>query len=359
MGKLNVLVVENSTLDRNLIRNIVNNTSIAKVEYTASNGIIALERMRYSKFDVMFLDIVVLEMEGVEILKIVRKRYPQIKVIIITGTSNATAKLTIEALNNGAIEFIRKPSIKINNSKKVTNNLKMILNQIFIDKNTKNTLTDLDEKKKCKNTYLEKQVMKYKVKNFKNPDIILIASSTGGPTALEKVLDKLNNNINKPILVVQHMPSEFTKSLAKSLDRVCNLSVSEAKNEEIIKLGEVLIAKGGLHTLVESRNNEKIIKTKDTSYVNGVRPSADVLFKSIAREYSGKKVLVIILTGMGCDGVEGVKELKKSCDCYCITQSEDSCVVYGMPKCVDNKGLSDECLDILYIGNRINILTQV
>ncbi|MCY6369917.1 chemotaxis-specific protein-glutamate methyltransferase CheB [Clostridium ganghwense] len=359
MNKLNVLVVDDSILHRDLMRNIVNDTGIAKVEYTASNGMIALERMKYSKFDVILLDIVMPELDGVETLKIIRKRYPHIKVIMISEENNDTTKLTIEALSNGAIEFIKKPTIQNNNNiEKTTNNLKILLNQIFIEKNTKNTLSALYEKDKYKNTSVE-QVTKYKLKNFNNPDIILIVASTGGPMALEKVLKKLDSNINKPILIVQHMPSNFTKSLAKALNKVCSLGVSEVRKEETIKPGKVLIAQGGLHMIVESRSEEKVVKTEKSSYINGVRPSADVLFKSIAREYSRKKVLAIILTGMGFDGREGIKALKEQCDCWCITQSEDSCVVYGMPKCVDEKGLSDESLDIIHIGNRINKLTQV
>lgn len=358
MDKLNVLVVDDSILHRELIKNIVNETEIAKVEYTASNGMTALERIKYSKFDVILLDTIMPELDGLETLKIIRTRYPQIKVIIISEKSNEAAKLTIEALNNGAVDFIRKPTIQGDNVNTVTNNLKMLLNQIFTEKNTKSAMFALDKKDKYKNTFLQQEVQ-YKPKNFNNPDVILIAASTGGPIALEKVLKKLNPNINKPILIVQHMPSNFTKSLAKALDKVCGLVVNEARNGEIIKPGKVLIAEGGLHMVVKDRNGEKMIKTEESPYVKGVRPSADVLFKSIAREYNRKKVLTIILTGMGCDGTEGVEALKEHCDCYCITESEDSCVVYGMPKCVDEKGFSDESLNIIHIGNRINKLTQV
>lgn len=350
-----MLVVDDSILHRELIKNIVNETGIAKVEYTASNGITALERIKYSKFDVILLDTIMPELDGLETLKIIRKKYPQIKVIMITEKRSEDTKLTIEALNNGAVDFIKKPTIQEDNINTVTNNLKMLLNEIFIEKNT---ISALDKKDKYKNTSLQQEV-KYEPKKFNNPDVILIAASTGGPIALEEVLKKLNSNINKPILIIQHMPSNFTKSLAKALDKVCSLEVNEARSGETIKPGTVLIAEGGLHMVVKDRDGEKIIKTEESPYVKGVRPSADVLFKSIAREYIGKKVLAIILTGMGCDGTEGVEALKECCDCYCITQSEDSCVVYGMPRCVDEKGLSDESLNIIHIGNKINKLMQV
>ncbi len=352
-----MLVVDDSILHRELIKNIVNETGIAKVEYTASNGITALERIKYSKFDVILLDTIMPELDGLETLKIIRKKYPQIKVIMISEKSSEDTKLTIEALNNGAVDFIKRPTTTIrgDNVNTVINNLKMLLNEIFIEKNT---ISELDKKDKYKNISLQQEV-KYEPKKFNNPDVILIAASTGGPIALEEVLKKLNSNINKPILIVQHMPSNFTKSLAKALDKVCSLVVSEARSGEIIKRGTVLIAEGGLHMVVKDRDGQKIIKTEESPYVKGVRPSADVLFKSIAREYIGKKVLVIILTGMGSDGTEGVEVLKEYCECYCITQSEDSCVVYGMPRCVDEKGLSDESLNIIHIGNRINKLMQV
>ena len=150
------------------------------------------------------------------------------------------------------------------------------------------------------------------------------------------------------------MPSEFTKSLAQSLNNICKLEVVEAHKGDILKKGKVFIAPGGLNMSVRSRNGNIVVSTELPSDFKGVKPSADFLFKSIAEVYSGKKILVIVLTGMGSDGTEGVKILKESCECYCITESETSCVVYGMPKCIEEANLSDVSIHINDIGEKIN-----
>lgn len=185
-------------------------------------------------------------------------------------------------------------------------------------------------------------------------DLVVIASSTGGPMALETVLSQLPKDIKVPILIVQHMPPEFTDVLAQTLSKKYNLEVKEGSDGDVMKPGRILIAPGGMHMVVSSAKgfgNE--IHLLDTAYVNGVRPSADVLFHSVAKEYRGKNILAVVLTGMGSDGTQGIREMKEECNCHCITQSESTCVVYGMPKCVYEAGLSDEVGDLKEIAFRM------
>ena len=195
---------------------------------------------------------------------------------------------------------------------------------------------------------------KHKAAVSGSTDLIVIASSTGGPIALDTVFGQLPADINVPILVVQHMPPEFTNVLAQTLNKKYNLEVKEGSDGDKVKPGRAIIAPGGKHMVVSSAKgfgNE--IHLLDTPYVNGVRPSADVLFHSVAKEYKGKNVLAVVLTGMGSDGTQGIREMKEECNCYCITQSENTCVVYGMPKCVYEAGLSDEVGDLKEIAFRM------
>lgn len=190
-------------------------------------------------------------------------------------------------------------------------------------------------------------------------DLVVIASSTGGPIALDNVFSQLPTDINVPILIVQHMPPEFTSILAQTLNRKYNLDVKEGSDGDIMKPGRVLIAPGGMHMIVSSSKGfGKEIRLMDTPFVNGVKPSADVLFHSIAREYKDKGILAIVLTGMGSDGTQGIREMKEECNCYCITQSENTCVVYGMPKCVYEAGLSDEVAELKEIAFRMYQITR-
>ncbi len=174
-----------------------------------------------------------------------------------------------------------------------------------------------------------------------NPEefvFVLIAASTGGPNALTRLLSDLPADLNLPVLIVQHMPSGFTENLARTLNRSCALDVSEAKDGETIRSKHVYIAPGGFHMEVTA---DGTISLNELELVNGVRPSADVLFSSVARNYSGKKIIACVLTGMGSDGLEGVRQLKSNCRCYCITESEESCTVYGMPRVINEAKLSD------------------
>ncbi|MGK0465202.1 chemotaxis-specific protein-glutamate methyltransferase CheB [Clostridium sp.] len=357
---LKVLIVDDSSVFRKVLKEIVIVTGVARVIYAAGDGMEALDRLKHSEIDIVLLDIVMPKLGGLETLKIIVDKYPHIKVIIVSGISDDNIKLTIKALNIGAIDFFEKPTSDLMSIEKIKCNLKLIFNQISIGKNTKNIFYILDNEKSYNKNKLSEATIDIRgsrQSNYKNADIILIAASTGGPAALDKILRTMKGNIDIPILVVQHMPSGFTKSLAQSLNNICQLKVVEARSGDTLEKGEVFIAPGGLNMSVRSSNGAKVIITEHSANVKGARPSADLLFKAVANVYRGKKVLVVVLTGMGSDGTEGVKALKESCECYCITESEISCVVYGMPKCIEDAKLSDASIHLSAIGEKINILT--
>lgn len=361
MEKIKVIVADDSSLYREVLLKAVNRTGIAEVKFVASNGRMVIEWLKKEVADLILLDVFMPEMDGIEALKIIKKSYPNIDVIMISSNSMHSAELTMEALDNGAIDFILKPADS--DHEKSAEIIGIQLKTLFVQVILKRVKTIIDNKsKEIEMRNINKTEGKkievgfsnnFDSKKFTSIDLILIASSTGGPSALEKIFKGFDSDFNVPILVVQHMPPKFTRSLSESLNKKCKISVKEGCNNDLVQKGQIIIAPGGYHMVVKREGANLIIKTEATSYVNGVRPAADVLFYSVANMYENKNILAVILTGMGSDGKYGIMRLKEKCNCYCITQSEKTCVVYGMPKSVYQSGLSDEVVDIDNISKRI------
>ena len=188
------------------------------------------------------------------------------------------------------------------------------------------------------------------------PDLVLIATSTGGPDFLKTITPGLDKNLGVPVIVVQHMLDGYTSQLARGLDMMSPISVKEVELNEKLEKSKVYIAKAGVHMKLSNYTQSIFprVTFSDGPKVNYVKPAADVLFKNVAVEYRKKNVLVVVGTGMGKDGLEGIMELKKTCNVYCITEDERDCVVYGMPKVVYEAGLSNEVCCMNYISHRIN-----
>lgn len=356
-----MLVADDSSMYREVLSKAVKNTGIADVIFIASNGRMVIDWLKKEVVDLVLLDVFMPEMDGLEALKIIKKDYPSIDVIMITSDSLHSAELTMEALNNGAIDFILKPTDEDYDKieEKIRTHLKTLFTQVKFKKfrsiaSNKSKEIELRSFNKSKSNISESDFSnKFDSSKFTNIDIILIASSTGGPSALEKIISGLDAEFHTPVLVVQHMPPKFTRSLSESLNKKCKISIKEGCNNDILQTGQIVIAPGGYHMLVDRKGSDIIIKNETTAYVNGVRPSADILFSSVANMFGNKNILAVILTGMGSDGKNGILELKQKCNCYCITQSEKTCVVYGMPKSICESGLSDEIIDIGNISRRI------
>lgn len=358
MEKLKVLIVDNSIFYKKILSQAIESTGLGHVEHTASNGALALERLQQRPTDVVLLDLFAPKMNGTEILETIRKEHPGVFVILFNpGGSNDPAAM--RALEMSVLDVIQKPPVM--DAEKSTENIKHQLQGLFAQIMTRK-YTSLSPNvshfsgptKPVSHSPSVPARQTKKKKTLSGVDLVVIASSTGGPSALETVCKSLPMDFNKPILVIQHMPVELTKKLAQSLEKKCSLPVFEAKEGDLVKPGQVMIAPGGFHMTVQpATTSDNVIKLDSTSPVNGVRPAADVLFRSVANAYRGQRILAIILTGMGSDGMLGVEEIKKTCDCYCLAQSEKTCTVYGMPKSVVDAGLSDEVIDLNAVPNRI------
>lgn len=341
MGKIRVLVVDDSPIMRKLISDILKNDPEIEVIDTAKTGKEAIEKAKSLKPDVITLDIEMPEMDGISALKILKKETPQTKVIMFSSLTQEGAKATIECLALGAYDFVPKPS-----TKSFYESIKKI-EQDLIPK-----IKSITPLEKIKSIYKVPHVApKIKKGIYK---VCGIGVSTGGPQTLIKVIPELPPNFPAPVLIVQHMPPVFTKQLAERLNSLSRLRVKEAEEGELIKDGVVYIAPGDYHMEVKKENALVKIKLHQGPPRNFCRPSVDELFESLAEVYNGN-TLALILTGMGSDGKEGAKKIKEKGGVV-LAQDAESSVVFGMPKAVIEEGLADEVVNLSKIPERLKDL---
>ncbi|AFA48646.1 CheB methylesterase domain-containing protein [Acetobacterium woodii] len=200
-------------------------------------------------------------------------------------------------------------------------------------------------------------MIKNKPKPDFTPELLVLAASTGGPVALEVIIGALKKDFAIPIVVVQHMPKHFTAAFAKALNRKSELLVKEAQDGDELTAGIVYLAPGGCH-LKLSHKRKLTLTLSDDALINGVRPAVDVLLWSIAQSRFINGILVVILTGMGADGLVGLQQLHKNKQAYCIVQDEVSSIVYGMPQRIVEAELADEILPLSMIAARLSVLVR-
>ena len=392
MAGLRVLIADDSALYRRILATAVEAASPGAQITMVNDGLEVIQKLRLASFDALLMDVNMPGKDGLETLSEIRPRYPGLPVIIISGVSTKAADLTLQALERGALDFIAKPQGGKfeENMEQIIRPLSALFRQISLHAvhtgfTPKQTTSSLREANALRPTTLRPSTPNASVlatsripplttltpptlpsveaassrpvrsTRIDGVDIVLIASSTGGPAALERVIFPLPATFDKPILIVQHMPAGFTKALAEKMNTRSAIRVVEAADGVPIRPGIAFIAPGGSHMVLA---RSKLLRLEQSEHVNGVRPAADVLFRSVAREHKGIKVLCVVLTGMGSDGTAGVDEMKRNCTCYSITQSEASCVVYGMPKSVYDARLSDETVELDKVAKRIVEISQ-
>lgn len=363
--ELSVLIVDDSALMRNLISRMVETTPGLIVADRAMNGIFALQKLERCKPDIIVLDLEMPQMNGIEFLKERKRLGIDIPVIILSSIARRGAEITMEALSLGASDFIMKPSdTEHDDIQAIKEHLTELLlvygRQYRQKKGLKEPHTSVHsleyQKQKEKPISPPKQI---KPVNGPKPgpiEIIAIGISTGGPNALREVFAKLDKDLPAPIVVVQHMPPGFTEEFAKSLDKLCPLEVKEAAEGDIIRPGRILIAPGDKHLEVEKRPLATVAHISDAPPMNGHRPSADVLFASVAREF-GNKALGVIMTGMGKDGAKELGSILKSGG-LTLGQDEVTSIVYGMPKVAWEMGHVMEQIPLSKMAERICTLTK-
>ncbi|EKD28143.1 MAG: hypothetical protein ACD_79C00418G0003 [uncultured bacterium] len=345
---IKTLVVDDSVAYRKILSEVLKAFNEIELTGTAPNGKIALDKIAMHSPNLVLLDVFMPEMDGIETLSEIRKKYPSIYVVMISGQTTRNADITVQALEMGAIDFIMKPKGQDPNEnfEQLKKDFIPILKLIKIKLNI-SFIKPLGEKPVGMPVVSAPHIPPPHLKRIVPAvfSLLAIGSSTGGPEALGKVIPFLPANLPVPVVIVQHMPPVFTKFLAESLNKKSQVNVLEAEEGMELTVGKVYLAPGGHHMIIRQEGQKKIICLNDNPPENSCRPAVDVLFRSIANTYGNNGILSVVLTGMGQDGLNGVRTLKRH-NCYCITQSSSTCVVYGMPRAVDEAGLSDKSLPV-------------
>jgi two-component system chemotaxis response regulator CheB len=344
--RIRVLVVDDSVVIRRLVTHALEVDPAFDVVGAASNGAIALQRIPQFNPDVLTLDIEMPEMDGLEMLRRVRRDYPQLRVIMFSTLTERGAAVTLEALSLGADDYVAK----VSNEGSLDRSM-MRLREQLVPKIKQFFHLPGEARTAVRPAPLavavkaaDGRVASVRPGTKMRPKVVVIGVSTGGPTALGAILPELPAGFPLPVLVVQHMPPLFTRLLAERLHSACRLPVEEARQGERVEAGKVLIAPGDFHLKVAFNGGAVRVCLDQSPPQNSCRPAVDALFSSVGEAYGGA-VIAVILTGMGQDGLRGV-EILRAQGASVLAQDEASSVVWGMPGAVVNAGLADRVLPL-------------
>ena len=349
-----ILVVDDSALMRRVLCDIINSDIRFRVVDTATNGVEALDLLSRKVYDAVVLDVNMPRMNGIELLKELQKYKIRAKILMASTDTKDGAKITLDALELGAIDFVHKPNAALDcRSGKFKEHFLMTLaavaeSEIAIPQKTVKQRPVTIVRPQPESTVLSGR------KKTGGNKIVAIASSTGGPKALQSVIPKLPKDINAPVLIVQHMPAGFTASLAERLNTLSEVSVKEAAEGDVLEPGHVYLSKGGMHMNVSPKRAGKYtIHYSDEPSREGVKPCANYMYESLGKS-EFDEVVCVVMTGMGADGTKGISNLKAAGKkVHVIAQNEESCVVYGMPKSVVNAELSNRIVPLEQIAQEI------
>jgi two-component system, chemotaxis family, protein-glutamate methylesterase/glutaminase len=348
---INVIVVDDSAFMRKSISIMLESDEGIKVIATARDGEEGYNLTKKLHPDLVTMDIEMPKMDGLTSLQQIMKDCPT-PVIMVSSLTTEGAESTMKAFEYGAIDFIPKELSYINvNIIKIKEDLIRKVKEIVRQNSIRERLKRLRKLKEP----LKQEIQISNIQSL--PKIgykaVAMGISTGGPLSLQKIIPQLSKKINCPVFIVQHMPPKFTKSLADRLNSMSELEVKEAEDKEQVRAGVVYVAPGGLHMTVDRNNlGTFFVTTSKEPSTSLHRPSVDVMMDSVVDGY-GKSTLGVIMTGMGKDGLEGIRKLKQTGG-YCLAQDEESSVVYGMPKAVTEAGFADVIAPLDKISEIIN-----
>ena len=315
---INVLIVDDSATARAVLTEILSSDPEIGTIDTAPDAYVARDKIVKKKPDVVCLDVEMPRMDGITFLTKLMQHMP-VPVVMVSSLTQKGAQTTLDALSAGAIDFVAKPHSNIyEGSEEIRHEL---LEKV-------KTAARAQVIPRDKN--IERKPLQYRGSLSETTQkIVAIGASTGGTEALKEVLIQLPRN-SPGIIIVQHMPANFTDQFAKRLDSLCEVEVKEAKNGDTVGIGQVLLAPGDLHMVLRRSGHRYYVQLGSGDKVSGHRPSVDVMFNSVAKA-AGSNAVGVILTGMGSDGANGMLNMKKA-GASTIGQNQQSCVVYGMPK---------------------------
>jgi len=326
--KIKVLIVDDSAVVRQTLAEILSSDPQIEVIATAADPFIAAERIRNELPDVITLDVEMPRMDGITFLQKIMSQHP-IPVVMCSSLTEERSETALKALESGAVEIIQKPRLGV---KQFLEESKVLICDVVKAASLarlrpiKSSLRKVAPKLTA-DAVLAKSTSKAMIRTTEK--VVVVGASTGGTEALRVFLEEMP--LDSPgIVIVQHMPENFTRSFAARLDTLCRISVKEAENNDTVIPGRALIAPGNKHMLLKRSGARYFVELKDGPLVSRHRPSVDVLFRSAAR-YSGKNAVGVIMTGMGDDGAKGMLEMKEA-GAVTIAQDEATCIVFGMPK---------------------------
>ncbi|PTN34347.1 chemotaxis response regulator protein-glutamate methylesterase [Desulfonatronum sp. SC1] len=340
---IKVLVIDDSAFMRKALSTMLEGDPEIQVVGTARDGSEGLDKARQLQPDVITLDIEMPRMDGLTALRHIMMEMPR-PVIMVSSLTTEGAEATLKALELGAVDFIPKQLSRVSlDIVKIENDLRSKVKTVARRKIRAPRAPRKIEPVTAP-TIEKPSLEAIPQKRSQSRDVVAIGVSTGGPPAIQKVLSKLPANFPACILIAQHMPQAFTGPFAKRLDAVCQIKVKEAEAGDRVQAGMAFVAPGGQHLSIDQKVSRIDLligpEPKEALY----KPSANVLIASVAQGV-GKRGVGVILTGMGSDGLEGIKQLRQK-NGYILAQDDASCVVYGMPKAIVDAGLADEILDI-------------
>lgn len=419
--KKNILVVDDSALMRRAICDIINSGNEYEATDTCRDGLEAYEKIKNNSYDAVLLDINMPRMNGLELLQKLQKENIRATIVVVSSLAKEDAKITIQAMEYGAVDFITKPeNIVEAKGMQFREDLTRLLNSVLPQMRprpqagqpakqaapvaaakqgsavsaaaaaassaiatasaARASLSNAARTAAARNVQPQTPASAVRNAQLQTPapaagnapaaaasarsvarksapaggqKLIALACSTGGPKSLQSVIPYLDKNMDAPMVLVQHMPMGFTRSMAERLNELSKVQVKEAEENDILKKGWVYVAPGGAHLeVVANRDGTHKIHLSDAPAIGGLRPCANVMYKSLKRS-KYDEIVCVVLTGMGADGTEGIVDLNRSKPIYVIAQDEPTCVVYGMPKAIAEAGLTDEVVPLTNIPKRI------
>ena len=361
---IRVLVVDDSRFFRRRVSEIISADSQLEVIATAENGAEAVDIVVKLKPDVVTMDVEMPVMDGITAVKRIMAASPT-PILMFSSLTTEGARATLDALDAGALDFLPKKFEDISRNKEEANRqlrsrIKQIAGRRFAvgaksipimraQPATAGAVTKRIDNPSPLPSRSTHQILR--PGDLRNFSVLAIGTSTGGPVALQEILSKLPESFPLPIVLVQHMPGTFTSAFAQRLNKVCSIEVKEAAEADILQPGVALLAPGGKQMLLQRRGGQVITRIHAAAPGQTYKPCVDITFSSIAEVFPGK-VLALILTGMGADGREGIRKLKKDRS-VCWAQDEASCVVFGMPGAVVEEKLADHVLPLVEIGPQL------
>jgi two-component system chemotaxis response regulator CheB len=360
---IRVMVVDDSAVIRGIFRRTLDVDPQITVVASVGNGQHAIDSLARQPVDVVVLDIEMPVMDGMTALPKLLQAQPDLKIIMASTLTQSNATVSLDALQAGASDYIPKPSTnsEIHNAdafkRDLVDKVKALgaarLKETSPSPAGLRRATSAGSKVVTAGKREAAPIELRQASSFK-PEILCIGSSTGGPKALMTVVKELKSSFKLPILITQHMPKTFTSILAHHLQQTSNRPAAEAIDGEQLKPGQIYVAPGGIHMLLAGSASEPVIRLDDGPPVNYCKPSVDPMLASVAKIY-GAKVLTVILTGMGHDGLDGGKEVVAAGGTV-VAQDEETSIVWGMPGAVANAGICSAVVPITEIAKQIHLI---